>query len=63
MIGRRRCSTVSRKTACKEFTSSILALIKVSLILIEMNVNVSNELNFSDAYRSVNYIGWLAKFT
>ena len=32
-------------------------------VLIEMNVNVSNELNFSDVYRSVNYIGSLAKFT
>ena len=30
-------------------------------VLIEMNVNVSNELNFSD--RSVNYIGSLARFT
>ena len=28
-----------------------------------MNVNISNELNFSDVYRSVNYIGSLAKFT
>ena len=27
-----------------------------------MNVNISNELNFSDVYRSVNYIGSLAKF-
>ena len=26
-----------------------------------MNVNISNELNFSDVYRSVNYIGSLAK--
>ena len=32
-------------------------------VLIEMNVNISNELNFSDVYRSVNYIGSLAKFT
>ena len=28
-----------------------------------MNVNISNELNFSDVYRSVNYSGTLAKFT
>ena len=28
-----------------------------------MNVNISNELNFSDVYRSVNYTGLLAKFT
>ena len=32
-------------------------------ILIEMNVNMSSELNFSDVYRSVNYIGSVAKFT
>ena len=32
-------------------------------ILIETNVNISNELNFSDVYRSVNYTGSLAKFT
>ena len=31
-------------------------------VLIEMKVNISNELNFSDVYRSVNYIGSLAKF-
>ena len=31
-------------------------------VLIEMNVDISNELNFSDVYRSVNYIGWLANF-
>ena len=24
-------------------------------VLIEMNVNISNELNFSDVYRNVNY--------
>ena len=28
-----------------------------------MNVNISNELNFSNVYRSVNYIRSLAKFT
>ena len=28
-------------------------------VLIEMNVNISNGLNFSDVYRSVNYIGSL----
>ena len=32
-------------------------------VLIEMNVNINNELNFSDVYRSVNYTGSLAKFT
>ena len=31
--------------------------------LIEINVNMSNELNFSDVFQSVNYIGLLAKFT
>ena len=30
-------------------------------VLIDMNVNISNELNFSDVYRSVNYMGSLAK--
>ena len=32
-------------------------------VLIETNVNISNELHFSDVYRRVNYIGLLAKFT
>ena len=32
-------------------------------VLIETNVNISNELNFSDIYRSVNYIGSLANTT
>ena len=32
-------------------------------ILIETNVYISNELIFSYVYRSVNYIGSLAKFT
>ena len=31
-------------------------------VLTETNVNISNELNFSDVYRSVNYIWSLAKF-
>ena len=30
---------------------------------LKMNVNISNELNFSVVYQSVNYIGSLAKFT
>ena len=47
---------------CKCFTASILALIFLSKILIETNVNVSNELNFSDVYVR-NYTGSLAKFT
>ena len=32
-------------------------------VVTEMNVNINNELNFSDVYRSVNYTGSLAKFT
>ena len=28
-----------------------------------MNVNISNDFNFSDVYRIINYIGLLAKFT
>ena len=28
-------------------------------VLIEMNVNISNELNLSDVYQSVNYTGSL----
>ena len=28
----------------------------------QKNVNMRNELNFSDVYRSINYIGSLAKF-
>ena len=32
-------------------------------VLIETNVNISNELHFSDVYQSLNYIGVLAKFT
>ena len=32
-------------------------------ILIEKKVNISNELNFSEVYRSVNYMRSLAKLT
>ena len=32
-------------------------------ILIETNINISNELIFSDVYRSVNYTELLVKFT
>ena len=28
-----------------------------------LNINISNELNFSDVYRSVNYIRSITKFT
>ena len=30
---------------------------------VEMNVNISNELNFSEVHRSINYNEPLAKFT
>ena len=48
LIGRRRCSAVSKKIVCKCFTASILALIEEFPveILIEMNVNISYELIF-----------------
>ena len=32
-------------------------------VLIETNVNITNELSFSDIIGSVNYIGSLSKFT
>ena len=65
LIGRRRCSAVSEKTACKYFSGSFfIAYIKFFVkVLIETNVNISNELNFSKVYRSVNYNGSLAKLT
>ena len=57
--GRRRCSTISKKTVCKCFTASILHLYKIFIkILIEMNVNISSELNFSDDFRC--RIHWVA---
>ena len=33
------------------------------MVLTETNVNISNEFNLCDVYRSVNYSGSLAKFT
>ena len=45
--------------SCFNFSAYIRLFVNV---LIEMNVNISNELNFSDVYRSVNYIGSRAKF-
>ena len=57
--GRRRCSTISKKTVCKCFTASILHLYKIFIkILIQMNVNISSELNFSDDFRCI--IHWVA---
>ena len=32
-------------------------------VLVETNLNISNEFKFSDVYRSVKYTGSLAKFT
>ena len=45
---------------CFNFSAYITFFIKV---LIETNVNISNELHFSDVYQSVNYIRLLEKFT
>ena len=66
LIGRPRCSAVSRKTACKMFLSYCFIfsayLSFFVKVLIETNistVNISNELNFSGFHRSVNYI-WVA---
>ena len=64
LIGRRRCSAVSRK-----LRANILLLHFERLVKIfrqgsdETNVNISNELNFADVYRSVNYSGSLSKLT
>ena len=41
---------------CFSFSSYIVK------VLIKMNVNISNEFHFSDAYRNINYTGSLAKF-
>ena len=57
---------VSRNTACKCFTVSISAFTYLRFfakVLIETNVNISNQLNFSDGYHSVNYTGSIAKLT
>ena len=45
---------------CFNFKAYIRYFVKV---LIDVDVNISNELNLSDVYRSENYIGSLAKFT
>ena len=64
LIGRRGCYRVGKKTVYKHLNTSILALIRFFVrVLIEIKVNISNELNFSDVYQSVNYTGLLAKFT
>ena len=51
---------VGRKTVSKCFTALVLAFTEVIFfmkVLIETNVNISNELYFSDFFISVNYIG------
>ena len=71
LIGRRRYHDLIEavsKLATKLHVNGLLLQFKCSYkifvkVLIETNVNISNELNFSDVYLSVNYIGWLAKFT
>ena len=65
LIGRRRRSAVRNKTACKCFYGSILARMPDFFVKfwIEININISNERNFSAVYRSLNYIGSLAKFS
>ena len=45
---------------CFNFSAYLRFFVKV---LIETNVNISNELNISDVYLSVNYIVLQAKFT
>ena len=45
---------------CLDFSVLIRIFVKV---LIETSVNISNELNFFDVYRSVNYTQPQAKFT
>ena len=42
---------------CFNFSAYIRLFIKV---LTKTNVNISDEINFSDVYRRVNYIGSLA---
>ena len=71
LIGCRRCHDVidavpllAEKLCVNVFLLQFSAYIRFFVkVLIEMNVNRSNELNISDVYRSVNYIGSLAKFT
>ena len=59
----RRYSAGSRQAACQCFPASDLPLVRFFVkLLIVTNVNISNKLNFSDVYRSVNYFGLLAIF-
>ena len=60
-----RCSAVRNKTACKcffwfNFSSYVRFFVD---FWVEMNIDISNELNFSAVYRRISYIGSLAKFT
>ena len=71
LIGRRRRHDVidavpllAEKQRVNVFCFNFSAFIRCFVnVLIEMNVNISNELNFSDVYQNVNYTGSLAKFT
>ena len=62
LIGHQSCSKVSWKTACQCFNFSAYGKFFVQVV-IKTNLNISNELNFSDVFRKVIYIGSLAKFT
>ena len=63
LIGHRRChdiiDTVPPLALCVNvFCFNFSAYIRFFVnVLIEMNVNIRNEFNFSDVCRSVNYIG------
>ena len=57
LTGRRRCSSVSRKLLVNVLPFQLSAYISFFVT----NVDLCNELNCSGVYRSVNYIGSLAK--
>ena len=52
-------SQLAERNACKCFTTSDLAKdLRVFVkVLVETNVNISNELNFSDVYRLLTTLG------
>ena len=69
LIGRRRRhdvnAAVRNKTAFKCFMCQYLHVARMPdfspKFLVEINVNISNELNFSAVHRSINYIRSRAK--
>ena len=64
LIGRPRCSAVSKKKRVNVLLLQFQRIYKILVkILIETNIKISNELIFSDVYRSVNYTGSLAKLS